>query len=271
MSKETNKLNGQGIFAQGYGIIPKVIMKDKDLSSEAKAIYAYLASYAGTGTTAFPSVSLMCSDLNMSERRFYNHRKDLQLKGYIHIEQKRNDKGWKNNIYSLPVIPTPQNVCTRNVRTQNVGTQNVGTNNNNINNNSSNNNSSNKELLSTSKEVDDIPYKEIMDYLNEITDKNLRLVEGNKKYIRARWNEGYRLDDFKHVINVKNKEWKKPTRWEKNKKDMSIYLVPKTLFSNKFDMYLNQEPKEEEETQASRYLTKEEIEAAEKEFADIDF
>src|SRR5690625_6255981 len=79
-------------MTQGYGTIHKKVMKDKDLSIEAKAIYAYLQSYAGAGDTAYPSVSLMSKDLNISERRFYNHRKTLIDKGYILIKQTRNDK-----------------------------------------------------------------------------------------------------------------------------------------------------------------------------------
>src|SRR5690625_202682 len=120
-------------MSQGYGTIPKKVMKDKDLSIEAKAIYAYLQSYAGAGDTAYPSVSLMSKDLNISERRFYNHRKTLIDKGYILIKQTRNDKGWKNNIYTLPFNPTRQNVSTQNVSTQNVSTINNSLKNNSIN------------------------------------------------------------------------------------------------------------------------------------------
>lgn len=102
MAESGDKQKLEGIFSQGYGYIPKLVMKDKDLSAEAKAIYSYLCSYAGKGVRAFPSVSLMCSDLNMGENRFYKHRKQLIDKGYITIKRKKLDDGtWENNVYTI--------------------------------------------------------------------------------------------------------------------------------------------------------------------------
>lgn len=46
--------------------------------------------------------------------------------------------------------------------------------------------------------------------------------------------EGYTLDDFKKVVDLKFDEWKAT--------DMSKYIRPETLFGNKFDGYLNQLP-----------------------------
>lgn len=93
-----------------------------------------------------------------------------------------------------------------------------------------------------------VPYKEIITYLNEKTDKKLRWdVKSNQKEIKARFNEGYTLDDFKTVIDKKYHEWgRKPTKEELQRgiKDMRIYLRPKTLFGSNFDVYLNQEQTE---------------------------
>lgn len=93
-----------------------------------------------------------------------------------------------------------------------------------------------------------VPYKEIITYLNEKTGKKLRWdVKSNQKEIKARFNEGYTLDDFKTVIDKKYHEWgRKPTKEELQRgiKDMRIYLRPKTLFGSNFDAYLNQEQTE---------------------------
>ena len=93
-----------------------------------------------------------------------------------------------------------------------------------------------------------VPYKEIITYLNEKTGKKLRWdVKSNQKEIRARFNEGYTLDDFKTVIDKKYHEWgRKPTKEELQRgvNDMRIYLRPKTLFGSNFDVYLNQEQTE---------------------------
>ena len=93
-----------------------------------------------------------------------------------------------------------------------------------------------------------VPYKEIITYLNEKTGKKLRWdVKSNQKEIKARFNEGYTLNDFKTVIDKKYHEWgRKPTKEELQRgvNDMRIYLRPKTLFGSNFDVYLNQEQTE---------------------------
>lgn len=95
-------------------------------------------------------------------------------------------------------------------------------------------NNLNKDM--SGKPDERIPFKEIIDYLNENTGKNFKNVEGNKKVIRARWNEGNRLEDFKKVIDVKTSQWL-------NNKEMQVYLRPSTLFSSKFENYLNEVPR----------------------------
>ena len=87
------------------------------------------------------------------------------------------------------------------------------------------------------KSDDVIPYSEILDYLNKKTSRSFRNVEANKKLIRTRWNEGYKLDDFKAVIDNMVVNWSGKSF---NGVPAENYLQPKTLFSNKFDSYLNQ-------------------------------
>jgi uncharacterized phage protein (TIGR02220 family) len=87
------------------------------------------------------------------------------------------------------------------------------------------------------KSDDIIPYSEILDYLNKKTSRSFRNVEANKKLIRTRWNEGYKLDDFKAVIDNMVVNWSGKNF---NGVPAENYLQPKTLFSNKFDSYLNQ-------------------------------
>jgi uncharacterized phage protein (TIGR02220 family) len=88
-------------------------------------------------------------------------------------------------------------------------------------------------LTTYPKEPDNIPYKEIIDYLNSKTGKKYRdNVQKNKSLIKARWSEGYQLEDFKQVIDNMVKDWS-GTKYAK-------YLRPETLFGTKFDGYLNQ-------------------------------
>ncbi|MFS5056501.1 conserved phage C-terminal domain-containing protein [Streptococcus agalactiae] len=92
---------------------------------------------------------------------------------------------------------------------------------------------------------EDIPYKEIISYLNEKANRNYRPnIQKNKTLIKARWSEGFRLDDFKHVIDTTVKDWS-GTKYEK-------YLRPETLFGSKFEGYLNQAPRIKTETTDER-------------------
>lgn len=74
--------------------------------------------------------------------------------------------------------------------------------------------------------------KQIIDYLNLKCDTAYKSSsELNKRHINARVNEGYKLEDFKEVIDKKVGEWK-GTEYEK-------FLRPETLFGSKFESYLN--------------------------------
>lgn len=78
------------------------------------------------------------------------------------------------------------------------------------------------------------PYEEIISYLNQkLGTKYSHTSRDTKKHIQARFRDGFNLDDFKHVIDVKVAEWG-------NDSKMSSYLRPKTLFGTKFESYLNQ-------------------------------
>ena len=91
-----------------------------------------------------------------------------------------------------------------------------------------------KDILSSSDEQDDVPYKEIVEYLNLKTSKKYKhSTNKTKSLIKARWNEGFRVDDFKKVIDNKCFEWV-------GNSDMAKYLRPETLFGTKFEGYLNE-------------------------------
>ena len=166
--QEQNEVKLQGVMAKGYGTIPKVVVQDEDLSIEAKAIYSYIASYAGAGHTAFPSVSITTKHLGISKNRYYKHRKYLEDKGYISIERVRTENGFSKNIYTLNSTVRIQNVDIRNVDIRNVDIRNEYTNNNNSNNNNSNNNSSKKDSQQSQKRyADDSQYMKAAIYLFE--------------------------------------------------------------------------------------------------------
>lgn len=82
-------------------------------------------------------------------------------------------------------------------------------------------------------EEDGIPYGEVVAALNGSAGTAYRPTSRKtRQLIRARWAEGYRLEDFQAVIDVKCAEWIGG--------DMARYLRPETLFGPKFEGYREQ-------------------------------
>ena len=76
--------------------------------------------------------------------------------------------------------------------------------------------------------------KEIIDYLNTKAGTKFRYnSKETVRHINARIKEGYTLEDFKHVIDVKVYNWKKDPK-------MSAFIRPQTLFGTKMENYVNE-------------------------------
>ena len=102
-----DQLKVEGINFKGFGILPKYVMLDPDLSIEAKTIYAYFCSFAGNGSATFPGRDKILSDLPMSKDAYYKHFRQLTDQGYITVEQQGGTSGaiYGKNIYTLVSNP----------------------------------------------------------------------------------------------------------------------------------------------------------------------
>lgn len=102
-----DQLKVEGINFKGFGILPKYVMLDPDLSIEAKTIYAYFCSFAGNGSATFPGRDKILSDLPMSKDAYYKHFRQLTDQGYITVEQQGSNSGaiYGKNIYTLVSNP----------------------------------------------------------------------------------------------------------------------------------------------------------------------
>ena len=87
--------------------------------------------------------------------------------------------------------------------------------------------------INTDRNTDVKPYKEIVSYLNEKVGKNYKSTSKQiRRLIDARLNDGFTLEDFKAVIDIKCGHWLRDAK-------MNEYLRPSTLFGTKFEEYLN--------------------------------
>ncbi|MDM0961630.1 helix-turn-helix domain-containing protein [Clostridium perfringens] len=198
-----NFIQINGIMSQGYGFSPKAVMRDTRLTIEAKAIYAYMSSFAGAGLSSFPSVKLQLHDLCISEKRYYKHRKLLEDLGYITIKQTRiklesgkvvNDK----NIYTLEQFPIPKskeeiqkdNIKNNNKSNNSQDSQNDSTDENGINTNLSEN-SQNDSAQNDS--VQNVGSNSISSNNNNFNNNNILSSSSNEDEEEERMNEVIKL------------------------------------------------------------------------------
>jgi uncharacterized phage protein (TIGR02220 family) len=77
----------------------------------------------------------------------------------------------------------------------------------------------------------------VIEYLNKKVSSEFKpKTKDTITVISARIKEGYKIDDFKKVIDIKTEKWLHDA-------SMKDYLRPATLFGTKFESYLNEIPK----------------------------
>lgn len=140
------------IYENGYGLLASKVMRDKSIPKQSRLIYAYMCSFASMdkdgNRVAFPSVSLQCDELDMSEDTYYKWRKELEKRGLITIEKRKEAGKFERNLYFIEAVPVPQNTENE-PYPKNSGTENSSTEKSGTNNISSNSISSNKKNINT--------------------------------------------------------------------------------------------------------------------------
>lgn len=78
--------------------------------------------------------------------------------------------------------------------------------------------------------------RHIIDYLNKCAGKKYSVkTKKTEQLIHKLLDNGFTVEDFERVIDIKCKQWL-------NNEKMNQYLRPRTLFSEKFEDYLNEAP-----------------------------
>lgn len=187
-------------------------------------------------------------------------RKD-RLKSTIYQEEKKLLKLDTNGSYQLDNQMTTKrqpNVNQMSAQDR-IGKDRIGKDNNNMSSKLDNVSEETKETdhvdddsekVSSKKKNDSIPYDEIVEYLNRKAGTKFRSsTPATQRLIKARLSEGFTVENFKSVIDIKTSQWL-------NNHKMNQYLRPQTLFGTKFESYLNENSKDE----LPDYLTYEEVE-----------
>lgn len=248
------------------------VLRNPNITAEAKGIYAYLAGFAGDNEECYPSISLMCEEMGISKTRLYKHMDILVQFGVVKKVQTYNGNIKGKVIYKLTHtvdidnFRVPKNKetgnCTAQVPTnwdsEKSGNRKYGnpqdkdTNNNSLKKNSSNNNNN-------------INYQQIADMYNDTCVSYPRLTklsDSRKKAIRARLKQ-YSIDDFKRLFQMaeessflkghNGRNWSATFDWLIKDANMA-----KVLDGN----YTDRQPerKESEEGERTQYKSYEEFE-----------
>lgn len=112
----------KGIKALGYGIIPKSVMINNNLTAKAKGLMAYFYSLAGNGTGAFPTKKIILKQLGISNTAYYNALHQLVENNYLIIIQRKSEGKFEQNEYIITNFTSSQNKDNQSTETQNQNT-----------------------------------------------------------------------------------------------------------------------------------------------------
>ena len=224
---------------KNFTTIHNSIFKDKTISLKAKGLLAFMMSVPPDWDYSLAGLAACNKDGLVSVR---SALQELEDNFYVKLTKVRNEKGqivdmqydvsdepvFGNHIEEKPFLENPK---ADNPKTE----KPLSENHTQLNTKELNTKELNTKIdIVPEQEQEPIPYAEIITYFNEVAGTHY-LLRGRelKKFIKARWNDGFRLEDFKTVLDKKAGQWK-------NDAKMSKYLRFETLFSNKFESYLNE-------------------------------
>ena len=113
----------------GYGMVYQSVMRDRNLSVKAKAVYAYLSCCAGSKNECYPSRRLILNDLCICGDTLDVCIKQLINYGYVEKSQVKEKGKFSKNLYKINHIPVTEKPVTEIPVTEKPDTNN---NNNNI-------------------------------------------------------------------------------------------------------------------------------------------
>ena len=220
-----------------YAIIPANIRYDDRICANAKLLYGEITALCNDKGFCWAGNEYFASLYKTTKETISRWIRQLKEREYIKVQifYKKDSKEIDKRIIAIsnqyPIdenvntpcqknqcIPIDKKIKTSYQKSQDPIDKNVKENTTSINNTINNN-----------------IYSQVVEFLNQKASKSFKSTsQKTRKLIQARLNDGYSLEDFKKVINIKTREWI-------NDKTMSKSLRPETLFGTKFESYLNEE------------------------------
>lgn len=216
-------------FKTEFTMVPNKILNHNELTLKSKGLWAYLASKPTDWNFSVKGCSIQNKDGLDSIR---SGMKELESVGYLKRVAHKNSNGqWDGydyHIFDEPILDETDDEKTVVGKPDDGEPRHL-----------SNTILSNKEKVII-KEVSLFPKEEIepiskqvIRYLNDKKEskKPFEFTSTNLGHVEARIKDGFKLKDFKIVIDFKIAEWSKNDKMKK-------YIRPETLFGSKFNGYL---------------------------------
>ena len=232
-----------------YTVMSNHHLKDRGLSLKSKGLLSIMLSLPDDWDY---SISGLCTICVENESAIKSALNELKKRGYLRVDKIMPDKTETGRIeYEYNIFEQPYEIqCVKKQGIEKQGIENQGVENQpleiqglenqgQLNTKKSSTKESNTKKSNTdNKEI----YTRICSRLNEKAGTNYRPTsKATQRHINARLAEGFTVDDFLRVIDVKCAEWAGT--------DMGKYLRPETLFGSKFENYLNQQTKQQKSGQ----------------------
>ena len=221
-----------------YAILPATVRYDKRLKPIVRILFAEITALANKQGYCTASNSYFAENYDLATATVSRHISQLTALGYVRHEVD-TQAGNVRKLYPNTTPPIDRTVNTPIDRTVKALLTERSTSNNttsiieDISKDISIVVFDENDAAAASSKKEPIPYALIVDALNKAAGTGYKAAtKTTRTAIAARWAEGFRLEDFFAVIEDRADKWRTDEK-------MREFLRPPTLFSTKFESYLN--------------------------------